>query len=91
MTLSKDDANARDPLFDMILRRQSNKRNYAETPLSADQLAQFRGTRIDPRLPNGFLSLVALINTTMDATLSYNFGTTLKHPNLSDDKRRVST
>jgi len=50
VTLSKDDTNARDPLFDMILRRQSNKRNYAETPLSADQLARFRGARIDPRL-----------------------------------------
>ena len=56
VTLSKDDANtkdvtkARDPLFDMILGRQSNKRNYSEAPLSADQLVRFRGAGIDPRL-----------------------------------------
>ena len=48
--LSKDDTKTRDPLFDMILGRQSNKRNYSEAPLSADQLARFRGAGIDPRL-----------------------------------------
>jgi len=38
VTLSKDDTNARDPLFDMILRRQSNKRNYAETGIMIEAM-----------------------------------------------------
>lgn len=38
VTLVKDPAVAVDPLFRQITKRQSNKRDYEDTPLSADQL-----------------------------------------------------
>jgi hypothetical protein len=50
VTLNKDASNTKDPLFEMILKRQSNKRAYSETPLTADQFAGFRTAQIDPRL-----------------------------------------
>lgn len=50
VTLNKDASNMKDPLFEMILRRQSNKRAYTETPLTADQLARLRAALTDPRL-----------------------------------------
>lgn len=50
IALQKDASLARDPLFDAILRRQSNKRTYTETPLSSDQLQHLRRTLGDPRL-----------------------------------------
>lgn len=50
IALSKDVSNIKDPLFEMILRRQSNKRVYTKTPLSADQLARLRSSLTDPRL-----------------------------------------
>ena len=50
MTLSPDASEIKDPLFDVILRRQSNKRAYTEMPLSADQLARLRTFRTDPSL-----------------------------------------
>ena len=50
VNLVKDPAVARDPLFNQILRRQSNKRAYDETPLSADQLSGFRASFADSGL-----------------------------------------
>ena len=48
--LKKDASNIKDPLFEVILRRQSNKRAYTETALTADQLTGLRAARTDPRL-----------------------------------------
>ncbi len=48
--LVKDPAVARDPLFDQILGRQSNKRAYDGTPLSADQLRGLRASFADSGL-----------------------------------------
>jgi len=50
VTLNMDDSTAKDPLFEAILRRQSNKRTYDNAPLSADQLAPLRASISDPRL-----------------------------------------
>ncbi len=50
VTLNEDASNMKDPLFEMILRRQSNKRAYTEAPLTADQLARLRTALTDPRL-----------------------------------------
>ena len=50
VTLSQDASITKDPLFNVILKRQSNKGAYTDTPLSADQLAQLRAFRTDSRL-----------------------------------------
>jgi hypothetical protein len=50
VTLNKEASSLKDPLFGMILNRQSNKRAYAETPLTAEQLTGLRSARIEPRV-----------------------------------------
>jgi len=47
--LDSDTSIAKDALFESILQRQSNKRTYTDTALTADQLGELRNTRIDPR------------------------------------------
>lgn len=42
--LAKDSATIKDPLFDQILTRQSNKRQYEARPLSQDQVNNLMGT-----------------------------------------------
>ncbi len=50
VTLNRNASIIGDALFDVILQRQSNKRVYAEVPLTADQLASLRSTLLDSRL-----------------------------------------
>ena len=50
VNLVENQALERDPLFDQILRRQTNRRNYDETPLSADQLSGLRDSFTDAGL-----------------------------------------
>jgi hypothetical protein len=50
VTLVKDASIVKDPLFEMILKRQSNRRAYAEQPLTADQLTRLRDVRSEPRM-----------------------------------------
>jgi hypothetical protein len=50
VTLIKDASIVKDPLFEMILKRQSNRRAYAEQPLTADQLTRLRDVRSEPRM-----------------------------------------
>ena len=50
VTLNKEASSLKDPLFGTILKRQSNKRAYAETPLTAEQLTGLRSARIESRL-----------------------------------------
>ncbi len=50
VTLSPDASITKDSLFDVILKRQSNKSAYTDTPLSADQLVRLRTFQTDPRL-----------------------------------------
>ncbi len=50
VTLSHSASITKDPLFDVILKRQSNKSAYTDTPLSADQLIRLRTFQTDPRL-----------------------------------------
>lgn len=62
VTLSKDTSIVRDRLFDAILSRQSNKRDFREAALSREQLTGLRGTAIESQLELNITDDVSVIS-----------------------------